>query len=112
MSLFVHALPSLQLVPFTFGLQVVWPTAGAHSWHWFPAFVVPAATHAPPITQLLGFGVYVHVPSPLQVSLVHARPSLQVYAVPPQVPAVQLSLFVHALPSLQLVPFAFGLQAI
>ena len=50
--------------------------------------------------------VWPQVPSPLQVSAVQASPSSQPYAVPPQVPAVQMSFLVHAFPSLQAVPSA------
>jgi hypothetical protein len=48
--------------------------------------------------------VWPQVPSPLQTSAVQASPSSQLYAFPPQVPAVQTSLAVHAFPSLQTVP--------
>ena len=48
----------------------------------------------------------VQVPSPLQLSAEQASPSSQLYAVPPQVPAVQMSFLVHAFPSLQAVPSA------
>jgi hypothetical protein len=56
--------------------------------------------------------VWVQVPSPLQVSLVQASPSSQLYNVPTQVPAVHLSLLVQAFPSLHTVPFVFALQAV
>ena len=52
--------------------------------------------------QLPAFSVYVHVPSPLHVSVVHVRPSLHAYAVNTHAPAEQLSV-VHGLPSLQTV---------
>jgi hypothetical protein len=52
--------------------------------------------------QLPAFNVNVHVPSPLQVSVVHARPSLHTYGVNTHAPAEQLSV-VHALPSLHTV---------
>lgn len=52
--------------------------------------------------QLPAFSVYVHVPSPLQVSVVHDRPSLHAYAVNTHAPAEQLSV-VQGLPSLQTV---------
>jgi hypothetical protein len=62
------------------------------------------------MAQLVAFGEKVHVPSPLQLSVVHPSPSSQVYDVPPQVPAVHTSLFVHVLPSLHGVSFGlFGL---
>jgi hypothetical protein len=53
------------------------------------------------------------VPSPLQLSIVHASPSLQVYVVPPHCPApLQTSFFVQALLSLQAAPLAFGLHVV
>jgi hypothetical protein len=62
---------------------------------------------------LPGKGAKVQVPSPLQVSVVQAIPSLQVYAVPPHTPApLQTSFFVQSLPSLQAVPLAVGLHAV
>ena len=78
-SLWVHALPSLQAVPFGFGGFEHAPVAGSQvpaRWHWSCAVHVTgfAPTHAP----------FWHV-----------------------------SLRVHALPSLQVVPFAFaGLEQI
>jgi hypothetical protein len=62
--------------------------------------------------QSPGDNTKLQVPSPLQLSAVQASPSLQVYAVPSQVPAVHWSLLVHALPSLHAVPLVFALQAV
>jgi len=57
-------------------------------------------------------GEKVQVPSPLQLFVVQASPSSQVYAVPPQPPAVHTSFLVHAFPSLHDVPSAFRLHAV
>ena len=46
--------------------------------------------------------------SSVQLSAVHAMPSSQFRAEPPHAPAVHTSVTVHALPSLQPVPFVFG----
>jgi hypothetical protein len=46
------------------------------------------------------------------MSLVQGSPSSQVYAVLPQVPAVQTSFFVQAIPSSHEVPSAAGLHAV
>jgi hypothetical protein len=50
------------------------------------------------------------LPSPLQMSLAQARPSSQVYAVPPHEPAAHTSFFVQAFPSSHAVPDGTRLQ--
>jgi hypothetical protein len=77
-SVWVHALPSLQVVPFAaLGFEQV------------PVLVL-------------------HVPARWHWSL-----AVQVTAVPPHTPAVHASLVVHALPSLQVVPFdAVGFEQV
>jgi hypothetical protein len=54
----------------------------------------------------------VQPPSPSHVELAWQLVGAHVYAVPPQVPAAQTSLFVHALPSSQFVPSARLDQAV
>jgi hypothetical protein len=49
----------------------------------------------------------VHV-APLQVDACSHTPGVQAKDVPPQTPAMHTSLAVHALPSLQSVPFGRG----
>jgi hypothetical protein len=56
--------------------------------------------------------VWLQVPSPLQESAVQASPSSQLYAVPAQTPALQMSWLVHALPSLHAVPVDFAVQLV
>ena len=57
--------------------------------------------------QLPAVIVWVQPPVPLHVSVVHASLSSQLYAVPLQTPARQISLTVHAFASLHDVPSAF-----
>ena len=54
----------------------------------------------------------VQVPSPVHISLVQARPSSQVYAVPLHEPVVHTSFFVQAFPSSHDVPVGARLQAL
>jgi len=56
--------------------------------------------------------VKVQVPSPLQASLVHGRPSLQAYAVPLHKLPEHTSFFVQGLPSLHELPVGFGLHEV
>jgi hypothetical protein len=117
----VHALPSVQPVPFGTGV-VTQPVAGLQPSvvHWFPSLqtiAVPAQTpalhwspevQAVPSLQTVPFGtlVMVHPVAGLQLSVVHALPSLQTTAVPVQTPLRHWSPEVQRLPSLQIVPFA------
>jgi hypothetical protein len=48
----------------------------------------------------------------LQESAVHPSPSSQLFGVPAQSPAVQMSLLVQALPSLHAVPVDFAVQLV
>jgi hypothetical protein len=107
-SFFVQALPSLQAVPLAVGLHAVWLVAGMHFWHGLSGLIAALATHAPPMRQFSAVTLNAQVPSPLQVSVVQASPSLQVYVVPPQVPALHTSFFVQAFPSLHEVPSLFA----
>jgi hypothetical protein len=79
-SLWVHALPSLQAAPFGFGGFEQAPVAGSHvpaSWHWsdavhvtalapthVPAWHVSLCVHALPSLQVasFGFGGFEHAP--------------------------------------------------
>jgi hypothetical protein len=122
----VHMLLSLQLVPFVTGvvphapvvvLQVgVWQVAPGH------VFIVPG-THAPPwqaspivhallSVQLVPFvmGVVPHAPEVVsQVAVWHAGAAGHVFIVPgTHAPLWQVSPTVHALLSVQLVPFPMG----
>jgi hypothetical protein len=54
----------------------------------------------------------VQPPTPSQVELTSQAPGVQVKAVPPQVPAVQTSVFVQALPSSQVVLSALLVHAV
>jgi hypothetical protein len=62
------------------------------------------------MTQLLDKVVWLQVPSMLQLSVVQASPSSQLFAVPEQTPAVQTSLIVQALPSSHVVWLDFAVQ--
>ena len=133
-SVCVHALPSLHALPSDVADQADVLLAGSHVWQLFAGFAAPAETHAPPITQVPAWSGCAHAPD-WQISEVHAIESLEhdvpsllllaeqppapshvddvwhsfaahVYAAPPHVPLVQTSLLVHALESLQDVPFA------
>jgi len=111
-SFFVRAFPSLHEVPSAFGLQAVWLALDKHCWHWSAGLGSPAVKHAPAITQLPAVGTNVQVPSTLQLSAVHARPSSQVCAVPAHDPAVHTSFVVHAFASLHDAPSGFRLHAV
>jgi hypothetical protein len=60
--------------------------------------------HALLSLQLSVFGVLMHAPCALQVSVVQGLLSLQAPAEPAQVPLVHVSFVVHWLPSLQAIP--------
>ena len=130
----VQALPSLQVVPFGavgFEQTPVVVSQTPATWHWSDAvqtFAVPPvqapAWQASPVVQALlslqvvPFGAvgFEQVPSAgLQVPATwHWSDAVQTFAVPPmQAPAWQVSPVVHALPSLQVVPFgAFGFEQV
>jgi hypothetical protein len=59
------------------------------------------------MAQFPAVTVWVQPPVPLQVSVVHARPSSQLYVVPLHTPLRQMSLTVHAFASLHEVPSLF-----
>jgi hypothetical protein len=64
------------------------------------------------MAQVSAVGEKVQVPSPLQTSLVQGIPSSQVYAAPPQVPAVHTSFLVQAFPSLHELSSTFRLHVV
>jgi hypothetical protein len=123
----VHALPSLHAVPFAAaGLEHA-PVDGLHVpavWHeslaaqvtgfepvQTPAWHVSLCVHALPSLQVVPFVaagleqapvVALHVPATWQASLAAQVTGFE----PVQTPAWQVSVCVHALPSLQVVPFA------
>jgi hypothetical protein len=123
----VHVLPSLQLVPLgNAGLEQA-PLEGSQvpaTWHWSPATQVTgldpvhvplwqlsASVHAFPSLQLVPFAAVGFEQAPvagLQVPAVwHSSSAVQVTALDPvHVPLSHESVCVHALSSLQLVPFA------
>jgi hypothetical protein len=126
-SVWVHALPSLHAAPFArFGFEQE-PLAGLHvpaTWHWssgvhvtgfapvqVPAWQVSVWVHALPSLQaepsdLLGFEQVpfagLHVPASWHWSSGEQTTGLA----PVHVPDWQVSVWVHALPSLQAAPFA------
>jgi hypothetical protein len=126
-SLCVHALPSLQPVPFaTEGFEQA-PVAVLHvpaEWHWseaehttgfapvqVPDWHVSLCVHALPSLQPVPFATdgfeqapvaVLHVPAEWHWSEAEHTTGFA----PVQVPDWQVSLCVHALPSLQAVPFA------
>jgi len=124
-SVRVYALPSLQLVPFGFAGFEHCPLAGSHvpaSWHWSlavqvtglplvhePAWQVSSCVQAFPSLHVEPSGLAGLLHAPLAVSHVPAswHWSLAVHVTgfaPVQAPAWQVSVCVHALPSLQAVP--------
>jgi hypothetical protein len=126
-SICVHAFPSLHAVPLaTTGFEHV-PFVGLHvpaTWHWSlavhvtgfdpaqtPAWQVSVCVHAFPSLHADPFAAtgFEHTPvDGLQVPAAWHW-SLAPHAIglePVHTPATQLSTCVHALPSLQLVPFA------
>jgi hypothetical protein len=96
----VHVLPSSQPVPSLFGVytQPVAPHVPTASWHAFGGLEQVVTPAQPPSAR--------HTSLVVQFS-----PSLQaapVLGVPAQVPPAHASEVVHALPSSQVVPLAFG----
>jgi hypothetical protein len=69
---------------------------------------LPSSLHAVPLALF----TIVQPPTPSHVALSWQSVAVHEYAVPPQVPAVQTSLFVHALPSSHTVPSATLLHAV
>ena len=133
-SVWVHASPSLHEVPFgAFGFEQV-PVAGSHvpaTWHWslaehvtglvpvhVPAWHVSLCVQALPSLHEVPFGAFgfeqlpvagLHVPATWHWSLVEHVTGLE----PVHVPDSQVSVWVHALPSLHEVPFgAFGFEQV
>ena len=115
--LFVHAFPSSQVVPF---VRIGQPVAGTHVppvWHASAVHVTPVP---PPQTPFVQVVLFVHAfPSSHVVPFVrigqpvagtHVPPVWHASAVhvtavpPPQTPAVQVVVFVHAFPSSHVVP--------
>jgi len=128
-SVCVQAFPSLQVLPLAFGGFEHVPVAGSQVpalWHWseavqttalppvqLPPWQVSVWVHALPSVQVLpfGFGGFEQVPvAGSQVpALWHWSAAVQTTALPPvQLPPWQVSVWVHALPSVQAVPFGFG----
>lgn len=133
LSLWVQALPSLQVVPLAFGAAVQAPVAGVHV-PVLQAFVSVLQSTAVPVLHVSVARLHVSTPlhafpslqsasfahphallstvqppaASLQLSTVHAIPSLHVTAVPPHTPAVQTSPVVQVLPSVQAVPVGFA----
>jgi hypothetical protein len=126
LSICVQALPSLQIVPsLASGLEQT-PEAGLHApatWHWSSAVQavevpvhVPAThasffVHAFPSLQVVPSAAVGLEHFPLVVSHVptvwHASAAVHVTGLAPvHVPLWQVSVWVHALPSLHEVPFA------
>src|SRR5438477_28309 len=120
-SVLVQALPSLQAVPSVLlaklhvpsPLQVPawWHEAGAAQVYDMPpqtpAVYTSVEVQALPALQAVpsSLPARLHVAPPLQVpAWWHGSGAAQVYAVPPQMPAVHTSVEVQALPSLQAVP--------
>lgn len=124
-SALVHALESLQAVPPGDGV-VLQPVAGSHesSVQGLPSLHTRGAPPPQvvsgwqlslmrqwlPVLQLALVGALTQPVVGTQLSAVHELPSLQLAAAPPQVPDVQESLMVQALPSLHAVPFATGVK--
>src|SRR5262245_6549265 len=123
----VQAFPSLQAAPLAFaGFEHI-PVCGSHVpavWHWSAAvhsMAVPTqapASHASPCVQAfpslqvlpLAFAGFEHVPvcGSHVPAIWHWSAAVHSVAVPMQAPASQLSPWVQAFPSLQLVPLAFA----
>jgi hypothetical protein len=98
----VHVPPALQIKPEPHAVP-----AGPLGWLQLPApsqlslvHGLPSSVHDAPLALL----VTLQPPLPSQVELLWQLVGEQVYAVPPHVPLVQTSFFVHALPSLHVVP--------
>jgi hypothetical protein len=128
-SVTVHAFPSLQLAPFVFAgfeqVPVVTSQVPA-SWHWsdavhvlaVPAWHVPnwhvsVTVHAFPSLHGVPFVCAGFEHAPVVTSQVpalwHWSDAVQVLAVPAwHVPNWQVSVSVHAFPSLQVAPFVFA----
>src|SRR5213594_3408702 len=129
LSLCVHALPSLHAVPLGFAGFEHCPVAVSQvpaTWHWscavqttglepvqVPLSQVSLSVHALPSVHAvpLGFAGFEHCP--VDVSQVpatwHWSCAVQVIAFDPvQVPLSQVSLSVHALPSVHTVPLGFA----
>jgi hypothetical protein len=120
-------------VPFAFGVGVQAPVAGVHV-PVLQAFVRALQSTAVPVLHVSVARLHVSTPlhalpslqsasfahphallstvqppaASLQLSTVHAIPSLQVTAAPPQMPAVHTSPVVQALPSAHAVPVGFA----
>src|SRR5438477_559625 len=128
-SLCVHALASLQLVPLGLAGLLQAPVAGSQVpavWHWSaavhttgfaptqaPAWQVSLCVHALASLQLVRLGLAGLLQAPAagsQVpSLRHWSPAVHTTGfAPTQAPAWQVSLCVHALASLQLVPLGLA----
>ncbi len=120
-SLLVHALPSLQRLPSLRLVNTQLPVVVSQvsAVQALPSLQTLAVPAQVPLWQLSGLvqalpsshtlplatGVYTQLPVvESQVSAVHTLLSLQVLAVPPHLPALQVSGLVQALPSLQPVP--------
>src|SRR5437016_5498140 len=126
-SVWVQALPSLQALPLAFaGFEHV-PVAGSQVpavWHWSeavqttalpvhtPLWQVSVCVHALPSLQVLplAFAGFEHVPvAGSQVPAVwHWSEAVQTTALPVHTPLWQVSVRVHALSSLQVLPLAFA----
>jgi hypothetical protein len=85
-----HAVPSLR-----FACAQAPAPSQASAWHGLPSL-----GHATPTPAF----VTVHPPLPSHADATWQTPGVHVYEAPPQAPAVQTSLEVHALPSLHAVP--------
>jgi hypothetical protein len=128
-SVCVHAFPSLHVVPSDLAGFEHRPVPGLHeptSWHWslavqitpFPPVQVPAThvsvcVHAFPSLQLTpsAFAGFEQTPVPVSHVPTSWHWSLAVHVTafaPVQVPDWQVSVCVHAFPSLQLTPSAFA----
>jgi hypothetical protein len=128
LSVWVQALPSLQVVPFAaFGFEQV-PFDGLQvpaTWHWscaaqvtavpvqVPLWQASAVVQAFPSLQVVPLVLFGFEQTPfdgLQVPATwHWSSAVQVTGIPVQAPPWQASAVVQALPSLQVVPFAaFG----
>jgi hypothetical protein len=122
-SLCVQALPSLHAVPFVAaGFEHV-PFAGLQvptTWHWsdavqvtgfapvqVPPWHVSVWVHPLPSVHVvpLAFVGFEHTPAEHVPATWHWSRAVQTTALPAQVPLVQTSAVVQALPSLQVVPF-------
>jgi hypothetical protein len=128
-SVWVHAFPSSQTTPSVLAGLLHAPVAGSQvpaSWHWSlavhttellpvhaPAWQVSVCVHALPSLQTVPsiFAGLLHVPvAPSQLPTSwHWSAAVQVTGLlPTQLPAWQVSVCVHAFPSLQIVPSIFA----